>query len=43
MMLVNQLLFSCLLEGEFLIASGRFVRIVLATLALILLIGSQNY
>lgn len=30
-------------KGEFLIASGRFVRIVLAMLVLILLIGSQNY
>lgn len=29
-MFVNQLFFSYLLEGELLLASGRFVRIVLA-------------
>lgn len=31
-MFVNQLFFSYLLEGELLLASGRFVRIVLAKL-----------
>lgn len=30
LMFVNQLFFSYLLEGELLLASGRFVRIVLA-------------
>lgn len=38
-MFVHQLLFSHLLEGESLIASGRFVRIVLATLVLIFLLA----
>lgn len=31
-MFVNQLFFSYLLEGELLLASGKFVRIVLAKL-----------